>query len=67
MVTETINWLDANQLIEKKEYKSKQKELEAGAVTSVHGGGVPAGPVSQIQRIVGTFLLVALVVVSKAY
>ncbi|KAL4176227.1 70-kilodalton heat shock protein [Phytophthora ramorum] len=58
-VTETINWLDANQSAEKEEYESKQKELEgvanpilqkmyaaAGGAPGAEGGvpgGMPGG------------------------
>ncbi|TYZ61973.1 hypothetical protein PybrP1_007283 [[Pythium] brassicae (nom. inval.)] len=55
-VTETINWLDANQSAEKEEFEAKQKELEsvanpilqkmyasAGGAGGMPGGGVPGG------------------------
>ena len=56
-VTETTEWLDANQAAEKDEYEAKQKELEAvcnpimmklygagGAEGGMPGGGMPGGP-----------------------
>merc|ERR1719326_2795289 len=56
-VTETTEWLDANQAAEKDEYDAKQKELEAvcnpimmklygagGAEGGMPGGGMPGGP-----------------------
>ncbi|RHZ22111.1 hypothetical protein DYB26_005473 [Aphanomyces astaci] len=47
-VTETINWLDANQSAEKEEYEAKQKELEGVANPIMQklyaaGGGAPGG------------------------
>ncbi|KAF1332377.1 Hsp70-like protein, partial [Globisporangium splendens] len=55
-VTETINWLDANQSAEKEEFEAKQKELEgvanpilqkmyaaAGGAGGMPGGAPPAG------------------------
>merc|ERR1719163_1868643 len=56
-VTETTEWLDANQTAEKDEYDAKQKELEGicnpimmklygagGAEGGMPGGGMPGGP-----------------------
>ncbi|KAF0683052.1 hypothetical protein As57867_024791, partial [Aphanomyces stellatus] len=47
-VTETINWLDANQSAEKEEYEAKQKELEGIANPIMQklyasAGGAPGG------------------------
>lgn len=47
-VTETINWLDANQSAEKEEYEAKQKELEGVANPILQkmyaaAGGAPGG------------------------
>ena len=55
-VSETTDWLDANQMGEKDEYEGKQKELESicnpimmklygagGAEGGMPGGGMPAG------------------------
>ncbi|RHY18795.1 hypothetical protein DYB32_010329 [Aphanomyces invadans] len=47
-VTETINWLDANQSAEKEEFEAKQKELEGVANPIMQklyaAGGAPGGP-----------------------